>query len=173
MTNMSRRLYFPCDAIFHRFCFGSPETTMPSTKPSTSGKAKEPTEEPTYESLEKLTMPELKRLCEEANLKTARSSKDTLIKRLLDPVTNNKDNLPNRDVLNTRFSVDALRDMCEMKNLPKDGSKAKLLARLIDPAAHQKWGMIPGGRGGGSRGRGGGSRGRRGGRGRGGGKRGS
>ena len=131
--------------------------------------------EHTYESLDELSIAELKRMCEKANLKTARSSKDVLIRRLLDPVTNNKDNLPNSSVLHSsRFTVDYLRHMCEVRNLPKDGSKAKLIARLIDPAAHQKWGRIPAGRGGrGSRGgtrggRGGARGGGRGGRGRGG-----
>ena len=143
---------------------------MSYLEPSTSGKenpkAKKTTEKPTYEALEKLTIPVLKKMCADANMKTAKSSKDTLIKRLLDPVTNNKDNLPEWYTLNFHYSTEALRDECEKSNLPKMGSKAQLMARLIDPAAHMKWGRIPGGRGGGSRGRGGG--GGRGGRGRGG-----
>ena len=146
---------------------------MSSPTPSTSGKgnskAEEPTETPTYESLEKLPTSVLKEMCAKANMKTARSSKDTLIKRLLDPVTNNKNNLPEWNTLNFHYSTEALRDLCEKSNLPKMGSKAQLMARLIDPAAHQKWGRIPGGRGGG---RGVGGLGRRGGRGRGRGSRG-
>ena len=77
--------------------------------------------------------------------------------------------------MNSRYSVDALRELCVSRNLRKDGNKAQLLARICDPAAHQKWGGVGRGRGGGGRGRGGGSRGRGGvrGRGRGRGSRGS
>ena len=71
------------------------EPSPPTPGPSSSGGKVKTAKKPTYESLKKHTIAQLKIMCKEANVKSSRSNKDQLIRRLLDPVTNNKDRLAN------------------------------------------------------------------------------